>query len=112
MYALRVDPQPDRTVLVELMPELHHGQAKLRFTGGEEGILRSMPLRDREVFDRMRMNVRLAPGEMLILMSLPNCGSRLGEYFHTAESSAGHQQKLILLRLAQVPSSDTFEADY
>ena len=27
IYALRVDPQPDRTALVELTPELHHGAA-------------------------------------------------------------------------------------
>jgi hypothetical protein len=112
MYALRVDPQPDRTVAVELTPELHYGPPRLRFTGGDEGILRSEPLRDREVFDRMRMNVRLAPGDMLVLMNLPDSGGcALGEYFHTVESSEGRQQKLILLRLAQVPQSDTFAAE-
>jgi hypothetical protein len=111
MYALRVDPQPDRTVLAELTPELHYGPSRLRFTGGEEGVLRSLPMRDSEVFDRMRMNVRLAPGEILVLMNLPNAGSRLGEYFHTVKAPQGRQQKLILLRLVQVPASDTFAAD-
>jgi hypothetical protein len=111
IYALRIDPQPDRTVNVELTPELHYGPPRLRFTGGEEGILRSQPLREREVFDRMRLSTRLSPGEMLVLMNLPNSGSLLGEYFHTASSPEGREQKLILLRLAQVPPSDTFAAE-
>jgi hypothetical protein len=109
IYALRVDPQPDQTVVIELTPELHHGQSRVRWTGGEDGILRQAPARDREVFDAMRMNVRLAPGEMLVLMSLPDAGSRLGHYFHTVESADGPQQKLVLIRLAQVPRSDTFD---
>jgi hypothetical protein len=110
VYAVQVDPQPNRTVLLSLTPELHYGPPKLRFTGSEDGIFRSQ-LRDREVFDRLRMNVRLAAGEMLVLMSLPNSGSQLGEYFHTVDSPQGRQQKLILLRLVQVPPSDTFAAE-
>jgi hypothetical protein len=111
IYALSIDPQPDQTVAVELTPELHHGQPRVRWTGGEDGLgpLRMAPMRDREVFDAMRMNVRLAPGEMLLLMSLPDAGSRLGHYFHTTDSAAGPQQKLVLVRLAQVPASDTFD---
>ena len=108
IYSLRVDPRPDRTALVELTPELQYGEPKLRFTGGEDGILRQASLRERKVFDDLRLSVRLAPGEMLVLMSLPDAGSRLGHYFHTTESVDGPQHKLILIRLAEVPPSDTF----
>ena len=110
MYALRVDPQPDRTTLVELTPELHHGSPTVRWTRGDDGsgILRQAPLREHEVFNQLRIQAKLAPGEMLVLMSLPDAGSRLGQYFHTVDSSQGRQQKLILIRLAQVPPSDTF----
>jgi len=110
VYALRVDPQPDRAVHVELTPEIHHGTARLRWTGGDDGILRQAPLRDREVFEKLRFMVRLAPGEMLVLTSLPDAGSRLGHYFHTVDSADGPPQKLILIRLAEVPPSDTFTA--
>jgi hypothetical protein len=112
IYALRVDPQPDQTVLVELTPELHHGQARLRFTRDDDnlGILRQAPMRDREIFSKLRMSVRLAPGEMLVLLGLSDAGSRLGHYFHTVDSSDGPQQKLILIRLAEVPPSDLFAA--
>ncbi len=108
IYAMRVDPQPDRTTLVELTPELHHGAPRIRWTGGDEGVWHQAPLRDREVFDRLRMTAKLAPGDMLVVMSLPNAGSRLGHYFHTVDSADGPQQKLILIRLAEVPPGDAF----
>jgi hypothetical protein len=109
MYALRVDPQPDRTVLVQLTPELHYGPYRPRWTGEEgQGLMMQASMRERKVYTTMQMKVRLSVGEMLVLMNMPNAGSRLGEYFHTVESSRGRQQKLILLRLAQVPPSDTF----
>jgi hypothetical protein len=108
VYALRVDPQPDRTAIVEITPELQHGATRLRYTGGDDGILRQASLKEREVFERLRLSVKLAPGELLVLMSLPDAGSRLGHYFHTVDSSDGPQQKLILIRLAEVPPSDTF----
>jgi hypothetical protein len=110
IYALRVDPQPDRTALVELTPELHFGPPHIRYTRGEDniGVLHQVIGREREVFQQLRMSVKLAPGEMLLLMSLPNSGSRLAEYFHTAQSSDSREQKLILIRLADVPESNTF----
>jgi hypothetical protein len=81
-------------------------------TRGEEdtGILWQAPVRDREVFSHLRISVKLSAGEMLLLMSLPDAGSRLGNYFHTVDSPDGRQQKLILIRLAEVPPSDTFAA--
>jgi hypothetical protein len=111
VYALKIDPQPDETVRVELTPEIHYGPNQMRWSGGEEGmdvVLRQLPMREREVFDSMRMEVRLAPGEMLMLAGLPDSSSRPGHYFHTAESSGGREQKIVLIRLAQVPRSDTF----
>ncbi len=108
IYAMRVDAQPDQTARVELTPELHHGTPQLRFTGGEEGVMHQAPMRDRVVFDRMRMNFKLGPGDLLVVMSTPNAGSRLGHYFHTVDSTDGPQQKLILIRLAEIPQSNTF----
>ena len=67
-------------------------------------------MREREVLESMRIDVRLAPGEMLMLAGLPDCGCRPGHYFHTAESSGGREQKLVFIRVAQVPNSDTFAA--
>lgn len=109
VYALRVDPQPDRTAVVELTPELHYGAARLRWTSEDAGMLRQAPLRDREVFASLRISAPLAPGEMLVLTSLPGSASRLGHYFHTVQAATGREQKLILVRLAEVPPSDAFD---
>src|SRR5262249_18995021 len=94
VYALRGAPRPHRTALVELTPELQFGEPRLRFTTGDDGILKQASLCERKVFEQLQLSVRLAPGEMLLLMSLPNSGSRLGHYFHTVDSSEGPQQKL------------------
>jgi len=110
MFGLRVDPQPDQTAVVELTPEVHYGSARLRWTSEEDHILRQAPLRDREIFTQLRISAPLAPGEMLVLTSLPEAGSRLGHYFHTVDAADGRQQKLILVRLAQVPPTHTFDA--
>jgi hypothetical protein len=110
IYALRVEPRPDQTVRVALTPELHYGQPRIRWTSADNGILRQAPLRERKEFERMRISVTLAPGEMLLLMSLPEAGSRLGECFHTVDAAEGRQQKLVLVRLAQVPPSEAFDA--
>jgi hypothetical protein len=108
VYGLRVDPRPDRTARVELTPEIQYGAPRLRYSAGDDGILKRASLNERKVFDQLQLSVRLAPSEMLVLMSLPDSGSRLGHYFHTVDSADGPQQKLILIRLAEVPSSDTF----
>lgn len=110
VYAMRVDPQPDQTTVVELTPEIHYGPPRMKFTGGDEGVLHQAMMRDREVFEKMRMSVKLAAGDMLVIMSMPDARSRLGHYFHTVESADGPQQKLILIRLAEVPKGDTFAA--
>jgi hypothetical protein len=108
VYALEVDPQPDSTTLVELTPELHHGTPRMQWTGGDGGVLHQAPLREREVFERLRISVPLASGDMLVLMSLPKSKSRLGQCFHTSDDGNGPQQKIILIRAADVPPSNSF----
>jgi hypothetical protein len=108
VYSLRVDPQPDRTAIIELTPEIQYGEPHFKFTTGDDGILKQASLNERKVFEKLALSVKLAPSEMLVLMSTPDAGSRLGHYFHTTNSTDGPQQKLILIRLAQVPESGTF----
>lgn len=106
-YTLRVEPRSDRSATVSLTPEIHHGVPRTKYVN-EDAMLRMETQREREVFEKLRLSVKLAPGDSLVLMSLPDAGSRLGHFFHTVESSDGTQQKLILIRLADVPQSDSF----
>jgi len=108
IYALRVDPRPEGRVELELTPELHYGPSRMRYEVGDGGVLRHSQGRDTEVYTNLRISVPLAAGEMLVLMNLPESKTNLGHYFHTTEDGSGPQQKLILVRLADVPPSDTF----
>jgi hypothetical protein len=108
LYALHTESQADRTVILDVVPELHYGPPLLRYSAGD-GILRQQPLREREVFSDLKMSVALAAGEMLVVAGEKDATSRLGHYFHSAETSAGREQKLIVIRLAQVPEGQAFE---
>ena len=91
IYALKIDPQPDQTVKVELTPEIHYGPSQLRWSGGEEGmdvVLRQLPMRGARCSSRCGWKCGSAPGEMLVLAGLPDAGCRPGHYFHTVETSA------------------------
>jgi len=110
IFAIDVIPQPDQSVELRLVPELHYGPQKLRYEGGEDGILRQEAKRDRKVFKELEITASLSPGEMLVMMGRPDARGKLGDYFHSVDVAAGHQQKLIVIRLAQVPQSQSFSA--
>ena len=76
--------------------------------GGEDGILRQEAKRDRKVFKELEITTSLSPGEMLVMMGRPDAGGKLGAYFHSVDVATAHQQKLIVIRLAQVPQSQSF----
>jgi hypothetical protein len=107
LYALGVDPQPDGSTTVTLTPELHYGPPRLRWIA-DDGILRQQMSRDVETFDKIASSVRLSPGEMLLVTGLPEAKGRLGHCFHSTSSLGNLQQKLILIRVANVPPSTLF----
>jgi hypothetical protein len=108
VFAIDVTPQPDQSVELRLVPELHHGPQKLRYMGGEDGVLRQEAKRDRKVFKELEMTISLSPGEMLVMMGRPDAEGKIGTYFHSVDGATAHQQKLIAIRLAQVPQSQSF----
>ena len=110
IFAIDVIPQPDQSVELRLVPELHYGPQKLRYVGGEDGVLRQEAKRDRKVFTELEITASLSPGEMLVMMGRPDATGKLGDYFHSVDVAAGRQQKLIVIRLAQVPQSQSFSA--
>ena len=60
IYAVKMHPLADRTVEVEMTPEIHYGPPQLRFSGGQDGILRKEPMRDRRA-DPSEETVQRAP---------------------------------------------------
>lgn len=107
VYAIEHHLESDGRIRLSLTPELQEGPPQLKFQASD-GLLRQAPLRDREVFGQLGVEVTLSPGEMLVMTGAGDSGSQLARYFHTVEGTAGLERKLIVVRLAQVPDSQIF----
>jgi len=103
--AVRSYPQGDGRVRLEFTPEIHHGQPRQRYLGGQGGI-RVESRQDERVFERLRFDATLSPGQILVFgPTLP--GKGLGGCFF---ASPGDEQpgRLLLVRLAQTQLDDLF----
>jgi hypothetical protein len=106
VYSLQADSIPGQRVHVRLTPELDYGEMRMRYSGGQQGIMLKTLAQEREVFDRLTVNADLAPGEFLILCSLPDAKSSLGGVMHAASRAGREERKLIVVRPMQVPPSE------
>jgi hypothetical protein len=108
IFSVKASPQPSGPFRLELTPELHYDQPKQRWVGSQ-GVLRLESARPKRTFDSMILAADLAPGDMLVLSSLPNKKGSLGHYFFTEESSGKIDQKLLIIRLSQTQSNGLFD---
>ena len=99
-------PLGDGRIRIELVPELHHDDARPRWVG-DQGMLRLEAGRPRREFDEMAISATLAPGSMLLVGSLPHLPGSLGHHFFT-EADGRLQQKLLVVRLSQTQHDDLF----
>lgn len=105
--ALKTRVTSSDCVELELVPEMHHGEARQQWAG-TDGIWRLEAGRPREVFDDLAMKISLSPGEMLVMTSIENRPGSLGHYFFTQPSSERLAQKLLVIRVAQGKSDPSF----
>jgi len=110
VFALRTQPQPDGGVRLELSPEVQFGEPKPHFVAGGAGAseFRLETGRPKEVFDSMRLETSLGPGEMLVLTSLPERSASLGHQFFVESAGGGTEQKLLIIRVAQTQHDALF----
>ena len=108
--ALRSFPCSANEVDIELVPEIHHGEKQPRWVGSD-GVLRLDAGKPREVFDWLKMRVKLNPGEMLVITNLPNRSGSLGHYFFTQPTCERTSQKLLVIRLSQESKDAMFFQD-
>ena len=106
ILAVQSRPQRDGRVLIELTPELHHGQPRQQWVTGQ-GTLMLETARPKQVYKDMAVSATLAPGGMLVLSALPNRPGSLGHHFFT-ERDGAVEQKLLLVRLAQTQHDGVF----
>jgi hypothetical protein len=106
IFAAKSFPQPDGRVRLQLVPELHHDQAKERWVGSQ-GVFRLETNRPKKVFEDLTLTADLSPGAMLVLTSLPNRQGSLGHHFFT-ENNGRLEQKLLVIRLSQTQHDGLF----
>ncbi len=99
-FELRVYPEADGRVRLELLPQLHHGEFKQRFSG-TEGVLRMEPLRAIQTFDDLKFSATLGAGQMLLLTCEADRPGSIGHHFFSQAASEKPAQRLWVLRMAQ-----------
>ncbi len=106
VYSLQAESVSGQKVAIEVTPELHHGELKNRYTGSDQGVLLMTTSRERKVFDQLKLNLNLSSGEFLVISGVADSSSSLGSAFHDSQQSGAAAQKLVLVRLLQVPPSE------
>lgn len=104
LFAVKTFPQGDGSVRLELIPEIEHGEARQRWVG-QDASFRVESSRDQKVLDDLRMELKLSPGEVLVLTCTSD-HKGLGKNFF-AQGAAG-EQKVLLIRIAQTQYDDVF----
>ena len=106
VYSLRAESVPGQKVRVQLVPELQFGELRNRYAGSEQGMIMFTPSRERKVFDDMKIIATLAPGEILLITGVPDTAGSLGSAFHSRRIGDVAEQKLVMVRVVQVPDSE------
>ena len=106
VYSLQAEAVPGQKIALEITPELQFGELKNRYTGSDHGVLMMTTSRERKVFDQLKLSLDLSSGEFLVISGIEGSASSLGSAFHDSQQSGAAAQKLVLIRLLQVPQSE------
>jgi hypothetical protein len=106
VFSLRAETVPGQQVQLQLTPELQFGELKNRYAGSDQGMIFSTPSRECKVFDQLKINVPIAAGEMLVVTKTWGALGSLGAVFHSEHRGDAVEQKMVLIRLLQVPESE------
>ena len=107
-FALEAFPVGDGRVRVELVPELHHGQQRPHWTGSD-GVLRLDASRPKQVFDELKLQAVLAPGEMIVMTTAAERPGSMGHYFFTEPTGEAAAQKLLIIRLSHASQDELYD---
>ena len=111
MFSIRSYPGGDGRVRVELVPEIEHGQPRTRYVGQpNDGSLRLDTGRERAIFNELRFEPQLAPGDALLL-TCTDAWKGLGRQFFAESSGDVRMQRVIVIRLAQTQLDDLFSGE-
>lgn len=110
VWTIRAHAQSDGRALIEMVPEIQHGDPKTTYVAGEAMLLLDVR-RPKEVYKALRIEAALAPGEMLFLGSIPQRVGSLGHHFFAASRDSHDVRRLLVIRLAQTQHDELFGTD-
>lgn len=105
-FETRAFAETDGRIRFELLPQIEHGEPRSDYVPSGNGTFQYAHLPPHEVFDQLRLEVRLSPGQMLVLGGLPGRLGSLGYHYFTEEISGRLEQKLLLIRLVGSGTAD------
>ena len=110
LLALKAYPQGDGRVKLDITPEVEHGQLKTQWVGTEGSLMQRVG-RDKLVFDRLRLEATLTPGEVLVFSNTEEIKGP-GEAFFAETAGGTVERTLLLVRVAQTQLDDLFAPDH
>ena len=108
-FEFRTYPQPDGSVRIEIVPQIHHGAAKSQFKG-HEGAWLLKTQRDIKEYSDLLVDASLQPGESLLL-SCSNSAHGLGGHFFSHNDNDQEVQHMLRLRVLHTQYDDLFQAN-
>ncbi len=106
-FILKAYPQADGHVRLEATPELQYGDPRQHWSASD-GVLRPEASRPQKTFDRLKLDVPLAPGQMLLITCLPERKGSVGYWFFMEAQDERYSQKLLVVRIAQATGDSSF----
>ena len=103
----RAFPQPDGTVNVELIPEIHYGPIQRQWTAGEAGYQIEAG-QQRKILDHLKMEVNLSLGQSLMVSSTLDAKG-VGDALFVDRDNGDPQKKVFLIRLARTQRDELFD---
>ena len=105
LYRIKAKRLQKGWVTLEFQPEIHHGRYGYRFLPSSEGWAGGTKQIIHPFFTQ-RFSVSLNQGEMVVLSSDGKDVESLGSYFFQGLGNDTHRQRLLIVRLAELPKTE------
>jgi hypothetical protein len=106
LFSLLARPGGDGRTALQLTPEIEHGDLKNRWVP-VDGALVNQVGKSQQVYDELRIDVSLPPGQTLVIGPTTEVGG-LGQHFFTQRNPTP-RRTLLLVRVAQTQQDDLFQ---
>ena len=106
-FGFKAFSQPDGRVRLEIVPEVEYGESRPHYVG-EDGAFRLDASRPKQAFEKLTVEAKLSPGQLLVLGHSFDRPGSLGYHFLTEEVNGHRETKLVVIRIGQQQRDDLF----